>query len=462
MPTTAEAISLPFEEAIGFFRQKARIPTAHWTDVWRTGHSRGFMVAGAATDALLEDFQGALKKALGSGTTLGEFRKDFDAIVTKHGWAYNGTPGWRSRIIYETNLSTAYSAGRYAQLTEPETLAAFPYWQYVHSGSRHPRLQHLAWNGLVLRADDPFWSSHYPPNGWRCGCRVAPVSGRGLARMGKTAPDPSPPIETRPWRNPRTGEVHQVPVGIDPGFDYNPGLAWKQGAQALPTAAADIPRPPTAAPPSTPPAPAPLPPAPKPTPKPKPPPFDHAAIDALPARLGGLPEADDVMRDAYRPWANSLRHVEIMDIANYRGSGYNAINKVLREGLQIPEVLHEAERLAGAISLGVAPVDMRLFRGINGGYAETIGKLRAGQTFTDRGFVSMSLDQPTARGFGADGIMLEIVVPKGYKGVSYIHNIPVVSHNEYEMLMNRGTRFRVLSKSKHRLVVTPVPPLVRK
>jgi len=239
MPSTPSAISLPFEEAIDFFRQKLRMPTSHWTDVWRAAHSRAFMVAGAANDALLSDFQEAIQKALDQGTTLAEFRKDFDKIVETHGWAYNGTPGWRSRIIYETNLSTAYSAGRYAQMTEPETLATFPFWEYIHSGSRHPRLQHLAWNGLTLRADDPFWATHYPPNGWRCGCRAAPVSDRGLARMGKSGPDTAPPIQMREWRNPRTGVVHQVPLGIDPGFDYNPGLAWQQGAKSIPVKSPD-------------------------------------------------------------------------------------------------------------------------------------------------------------------------------------------------------------------------------
>jgi hypothetical protein len=231
-----EGISLPFEEAIDFFRGKARVPTAHWDDVWRTAHAHSFMVAGAATDALLEDFQTAIAGALKDGTTLATFRKVFDSIVEKHGWDYNGTPGWRSRIIYETNLSAAYSAGRYAQLTEPETLKHFPFWTYIHSGSSHPRLQHLAWNGLTLKADDPFWASHYPPNGWRCGCRVSATSDAGLGRMGKSAPDTAPPIETRAWRS-RSGVEHQVPVGIDPGFDYNVGQAWKEGPKALPVKA---------------------------------------------------------------------------------------------------------------------------------------------------------------------------------------------------------------------------------
>jgi hypothetical protein len=31
-----------------------------------------------------------------------------------------------------------------------------------------------------------------------------------------------------------------VPVGIDPSFDYNPGLAWKQGGQAIPVRSPDL------------------------------------------------------------------------------------------------------------------------------------------------------------------------------------------------------------------------------
>lgn len=226
-------VALPPREAIDYLRGKTNVTTEHWTDVWRDAHARSFMVAGAATDALVGDFRRAVADALEQGTTLRDFRAQFDDIVRRHGWVHNGSAAWRSRIIYETNLSMAYAAGRYAQQTEPDTLAVYPYWQYVHSGAAHPRLQHQAWNGLVLRADDAFWRTHYPPNGWRCGCRVRVLSARGLARMGRSGPDEAPRIETRRWVNPRTGEVHYVPIGIDPGFDYNPGIAWR-GPPQLP------------------------------------------------------------------------------------------------------------------------------------------------------------------------------------------------------------------------------------
>lgn len=228
MTTIAQAIDLPFDEAIAFFRQKLNIPTNRWTDVWQHGHSRGFMVAGAASEALVQDFREAVTRAIEAGTTLAEFRSAFETIADQHGWSYTGTPGWRSQIIYETNLSTAYAAGRYAQATEPDTLAVFPYWQYVHSGSAHPRLDHLAWNGLTLRADDGWWRTHYPPNGWRCGCTIRVMSERDLRRTGKRGPDSAPPLELRSVNVPGRGPV-QVPKGIDPGFAYNPGAAWKRG-----------------------------------------------------------------------------------------------------------------------------------------------------------------------------------------------------------------------------------------
>lgn len=227
--TTLDATSLAPAEAIAFLRQKVNVTSQRWTDIWQEAHSRSFMVAGAASQALVQDFRDAVHKAIEQGSTLVDFRRDFDRIVAEHGWVHNGSAAWRSQIILETNLSTAYSAGRYARMTEPDTLRVFPYWQYQHTSSARPRPQHLAWVGTTLPADDPWWSTHYPPNGWRCRCGVRPVSQAGLGRMGKSGPDPAPPVDLRPWRNPHTGEVLQVPHGIDPGFGYNPGRSWQDG-----------------------------------------------------------------------------------------------------------------------------------------------------------------------------------------------------------------------------------------
>jgi hypothetical protein len=220
---------MPFQDAIDYFRQKVNVPTKHWTAIMDEAHARSFMVAGATSDALLEDFRQAIDKAIAQGTGFKEFRGDFDAIVRKHGWSHTGTADWRAKIIYNTNMANAFSAGRYAQATNPDVLDAFPYWEYLHVNCPHPRLQHVAWSGMVLRADDPWWNTNYPPNGWNCHCIVGLVNDRGLAARGKSGPDKAPDLTWQTYIDRTTGVVTKYPAGVDPGFAYNPGKAWLEG-----------------------------------------------------------------------------------------------------------------------------------------------------------------------------------------------------------------------------------------
>lgn len=179
-------------EAVRYFAEKADVPTRTWRDLWQGQHARAFTVAGAMKADLLADLRRAVDGAIRDGESLGAFRKRFDQIVATHGWAYNGGRNWRTRVIYDTNIRTAHMAGKYAQLTDPDTLARHPYWEYRHTTLDNPRLEHKAWDGLILRHDDPWWGIHYPPNGWGCHCDVLPVSRRRLQQLGKTGPDTAP------------------------------------------------------------------------------------------------------------------------------------------------------------------------------------------------------------------------------------------------------------------------------
>ncbi len=229
-PELMAVFNLPFAEQEAFFRTKLNIPTRRWTDLWKEQHAKGFMVAGAYKADLLADFREAVDKAISKGTTLAEFRKDFDRIVAKHGWSYNGSRNWRSEVIYNTNIRQAYNAARWKQLTDPDVLKAFPYIVYRHGDSRVPRPLHLSWDGVTLPPDDPWWKTHAPQNGWGCRCKAfGATKGEYEAAAKKTAPDDGYYTPTdkqgRPFRDPATGKVEQLPNGIDRGFDYNPGEA---------------------------------------------------------------------------------------------------------------------------------------------------------------------------------------------------------------------------------------------
>lgn len=180
-------------DAVRYFRDKVNLPTRTWRDLQRGEHAQAFVVAGATKEDLLRDLRGAVDRAIADGETLERFRKRFDEIVARHGWSYNGGRAWRTRVIYDTNLRTAFMAGRYAQMTDPDVLRRHPYWEYRHHTVIDPREEHLAWNHLVLRWDDPWWRVHYPPNGWGCKCDVLPLTERRLRELGKPGPDRAPP-----------------------------------------------------------------------------------------------------------------------------------------------------------------------------------------------------------------------------------------------------------------------------
>lgn len=227
----ADVFSQPFKEQIDFLRQKRGKPTKAWTDAQRGTHDRAFVIAGATDLAMLSEFQTAIADAMEKGTTLETFRVDFDRIVAKYGWAYKGDRGWRTRIIFETNMRTSYMAGRLKQMRDPDVLKLRPIWEYRHGETRRPKVPrrlHLSWHGKRLMHDDPWWQTHFPPNEWLCSCGVRSLSWRDMKRMGKEL-DKSPAELMEPVIDPISGKLIEQPQGVGIGWDYMPGDLWERG-----------------------------------------------------------------------------------------------------------------------------------------------------------------------------------------------------------------------------------------
>lgn len=229
--------ALPPEEAIAYFRAKGLALGFSWRDVWAEEHDIAFTVAKAMSLDLLEEIRAGIDAALAEGQTLEQFRKALTPVLIARGWwgrrevidpltgevreAQLGSAR-RLQTIFDTNLRTAYAAGHWRQIEE--TKEARPWLVYRHTPQEDPREEHQAWDGLCLPADDPWWRTHYPPNGWYCKCYVQQMNDRDLKRYGITPEAKAPPLMPRPWVDKRNNRVVVVPYGIDPGFDRNPGL----------------------------------------------------------------------------------------------------------------------------------------------------------------------------------------------------------------------------------------------
>lgn len=215
---------VPFKEAIDHLKNKLNVTTEYWDDMLGPPHAKSFTVAGANQLAIVEDIHSSLIKLAKEGGTLTDFRKDFDQIVQEYGWPYKGKRGWRTAIIFNTNMRTAHMAGKWAQIQRVKKLR--PYLQYKIVKDGRTRDEHKEWSDWVLHVDDVWWDTHYPPNGWGCRCSVRSLSEKQVKQMGLEVRK-SPPIELETRSNSATGETYpDTPKGIDAGWDYNVGKAW--------------------------------------------------------------------------------------------------------------------------------------------------------------------------------------------------------------------------------------------
>lgn len=235
----------PPPEVTAYFERKGLRPAFSHLDVWSAEHAHAFTVAKATELSLLATFRDSLGKAIKEGKGFETWREGIRSELAAQGWAgprmvadptdvdpdrmVDFSQSRRLKTIFWGNMSSARAAGQWERAQR--TKAAMPFLLYVRTTAVDPRPEHLGWVGIILPVDDPFWATHFPPNGWLCHCSVRQVSRREKETLiatkrsdGTYYTDTAPPVVYRDWRNRRTGEISRIPEGIDPGWHGNPGL----------------------------------------------------------------------------------------------------------------------------------------------------------------------------------------------------------------------------------------------
>ncbi|ECK3298917.1 phage head morphogenesis protein [Salmonella enterica] len=244
------AATLAPKETVAYFRAKGQHIGWNWYETAADVHARSFTVAKAARVDVLTTIQTEVERAISQGVSRQEFIDTLSPRLKKLGWwgkqvivdsAGNaeevqlGSPR-RLALIYNVNTRVAYNVGRYAQLMN--STDTHPFWQYVAVMDSRTRPSHAALNGLVFRYDDPFWKTHYPPNGWNCRCRVRALSQERMNALGLQATQGDKYLTTKKVQaavDKATGEMIEMDVTTfadgarvmtpDAGWSYNPGSA---------------------------------------------------------------------------------------------------------------------------------------------------------------------------------------------------------------------------------------------
>ena len=261
-----DAFSLTPARAVEYLRKRKLQVSGGWTEIWKEQHTKVFTVANVSKLDLLQDIRTMVNAAVdGEMTTdssgkrakraipFQEFKKRFRKNIAKRGWFIEqdevvdpktgeiisnrlGSVA-RMRTIFDTNVQTAYMAGRYKG--QADVVQDLPYWQYIAIADSRTTHRCSALNGQVFAATDPVWDTIYTPNHWHCRSRVRALTRKQVDRDDIVVQENFKTVTTKDTVGPKSNRREVDVKGIrftgddgqqhtfmpDAGWDYNPGKA---------------------------------------------------------------------------------------------------------------------------------------------------------------------------------------------------------------------------------------------
>lgn len=207
-------------EAIEWFRARVPMTPDEYRALEDRARRKAFAVAGVMDLDLLNDAYKAIDKAIAEGTTFADFQKEIGPKLEK---TWGGADSSRLSVIFQTNVQSAYSAGRWRQLTDPDVLAERPVWVYdaVLDGRTSAICKSL--DGTTLPADDPFWGTHHPPNHFSCRSGIISLTEAEATTRGLTETPPKAPASSGfglpPDENEWTPSLGKYPPELRAAYD---------------------------------------------------------------------------------------------------------------------------------------------------------------------------------------------------------------------------------------------------
>jgi SPP1 gp7 family putative phage head morphogenesis protein len=198
-----------FDAARDALLRKKPMEKADFEQLTARARHRAFTVANVSQMDMIAQVMESLADAINEGQPLSEWRAAIGEALAR---AWAGTvknPPWRLETIYRTNLQNAFAAGRLEQQTQPEVIAARPFWLFDATiDGRQTQVCEFC-DGTILPASDPWWRGHRPPLHFNCRSDVVSLDAgdvQELTASGKY-------------------KFSGTPIPAQPGFSQPPSLA---------------------------------------------------------------------------------------------------------------------------------------------------------------------------------------------------------------------------------------------
>ena len=170
------------------FRKMGSIDKSPEQESWlRVQQNNVYAFGLAKSFAQMQEMRAVVHDQSGVQRPFSEFYKHVKAIDERYNQHY-------AQAEYQAVVRGTIMGQKWFEIQQQKD--TFPWLQYQTKGDGRVRAEHDRLNGIVLPADDPFWSAYYPPNGWRCRCSVKPLTDAQLEKQGLKPANPDTAIQT--------------------------------------------------------------------------------------------------------------------------------------------------------------------------------------------------------------------------------------------------------------------------
>lgn len=173
-------LAMPFDEAVQFFRDKHVISEAEFDALRDRFRAGGFIARRLATERLRQVARDSIQRLLEQGLTIPECVQQIRDAESDASASLGITPVSSSYLdnVIRTNVATAYGAGRWQAMTDPNVVALRPWQQFRTAGDNRVRSGHRALNGLVFASGSELAARYAPPLFYQCFPGETVVQGR--------------------------------------------------------------------------------------------------------------------------------------------------------------------------------------------------------------------------------------------------------------------------------------------
>ena len=200
-----------YETAVRLMQRRMGLTPAQLLDLKHTYNAQAVRIITAAENKIEALIRVTLAETTKQGMHVREGSKRMLRAFEVAGLSPNNS--FTMEAIFRTQTNLAYGAGRWQADQDPAIQEILWGYKYVTVGDDRVRPEHVGFEDVTLPKEDPFWQTHWPPNGWACRCAVISIFDEPAG--GEQKPPEFVMVDGK-----------RVRPTIDDGFAFNPGSVY--------------------------------------------------------------------------------------------------------------------------------------------------------------------------------------------------------------------------------------------